>query len=171
MLGHRLGGCAGVGGRRQAQDDRCARQAAERVAQAHARDVGTDRPSGNRSAPTWTKVEGALRIAAVKRVGGSAAASAPPLGSRPRWLTLSLSAGSGYGGAEKLAYEFAMRLDPARFASYLCTIRAAEPRQRRAEARDVAELASAGVHVLSPGQPGPVLLTPRGDGDVCTRCS
>jgi glycosyltransferase involved in cell wall biosynthesis len=98
----------------------------------------------------------------VKRVGGSAAAAAPPPGSRPRVLTLSLSAGSGYGGAEKLAYEFAMRLDPARFVSYLCTIRAAEPRQRRAEARDAAQLASAGVHILSLGQPGPVLLTPRG---------
>ena len=56
-------------------------------------------------------------------------------------LTLALEAGSGYGGAEKLAYEFALRLDPARFKSYLCTIRD-RPDRREAIERDRAELAS-----------------------------
>lgn len=64
-------------------------------------------------------------------------------------LTLALDAGSGYGGAEKLAYEFALRLDPRRFRSYLCTIRAAFPDRREATARDAAELAAAGVERIS----------------------
>jgi glycosyltransferase involved in cell wall biosynthesis len=76
-------------------------------------------------------------------------------------LTLSLSAGSGYGGAETLAYEFARRLDPARFASYLCTIQAAPPSHQRLQAREASELAHAGVGVLTLDQSGPRLLTPR----------
>jgi glycosyltransferase involved in cell wall biosynthesis len=96
--------------------------------------------------------------------GDSAATAASPIAARPRVLTLSLSAGSGYGGAEKLAYEFALRLDPARFTSYLCTIRAADPSQRQADERDARELAKAGVRVLALDQPGPVLLTPRAWG-------
>jgi glycosyltransferase involved in cell wall biosynthesis len=93
--------------------------------------------------------------------GDSAATAASPTDRRPRVLTLSLSAGSGYGGAEKLAYEFALRLDPARFVSYLCTIRAVDPSQRQADARDANELAHAGVRVLTLDQPGLMLLTPR----------
>jgi glycosyltransferase involved in cell wall biosynthesis len=91
----------------------------------------------------------------------SAAAAASRTDTRPRVLTLSLSAGSGYGGAEKLAYEFALRLDPARFISYLCTIRATEASRRQADDRDARELADAGVRVLTLNQPGPLLLTPR----------
>jgi glycosyltransferase involved in cell wall biosynthesis len=94
-------------------------------------------------------------------ISDSAATAASPTDRRPRVLTLSLSAGSGYGGAEKLAYEFALRLDPARFVSYLCTIRAVDPSQRQADARDANELADAGVRVLTLDQPGPMLLTPR----------
>jgi len=91
----------------------------------------------------------------------SAATAASPTDTRPRVLTLSLSAGSGYGGAEKLAYEFALRLDPARFVSYLCTIRATDASRRQADERDAQELANAGVRVLRLDQPGPLLLTPR----------
>lgn len=97
----------------------------------------------------------------MKRLSGSAAAAASPNDSRPRVLTLSLSAGSGYGGAEKLAFEFALRLDPERFASYLCTIRAPAPAQRRSEGRDAQALERGGVRVLTLDQRGPVLLTPR----------
>jgi glycosyltransferase involved in cell wall biosynthesis len=68
---------------------------------------------------------------------------------RIRVLTLALDAGSGYGGAEKLAYEFALGLDPGRFRSYLCTIRAPFPDRHEATARDAAELATAGVELLS----------------------
>ncbi len=100
----------------------------------------------------------------MKRVSGSAAAAASPNDSRPRVLTLSLSAGSGYGGAEKLAYELALRLDPRHFAGYLCTIRAAAPAQRRSQERDAEALAGAGVRVLTLDQPGPLLLTPRAWG-------
>jgi glycosyltransferase involved in cell wall biosynthesis len=89
------------------------------------------------------------------------ATAASPPDTRPRVLTLSLSAGSGYGGAEKLAYEFALRLDPTRFVSYLCTIRATDASQRQADDRDAQKLANAGVRVLRLNQPGPLLLTPR----------
>jgi glycosyltransferase involved in cell wall biosynthesis len=91
----------------------------------------------------------------------SAATAASPMDTRPRVLTLSLSAGSGYGGAEKLAHEFALHLDPARFVSYLCTIRATDASRRQADDRDAQELANAGVRVLTLDQPGPLLLTPR----------
>lgn len=60
-------------------------------------------------------------------------------------LTLALDAGSGYGGAEKLAYELAVRLDPQQIRSYLCTIRAPFPDRVQATERDRAELAAAGV--------------------------
>ena len=90
--------------------------------------------------------------------------TAPPADSRPRVLTLSLQAGSGYGGAEKLAFEFAVRLDPARFASYICTIQAPEPEQAESDARDARELAAAGVRALNLGEPGVVLRSPRAWG-------
>lgn len=86
----------------------------------------------------------------------------PATDRRPRVLSLALTAGSGYGGAEKLAYEFAHRLDPARFASYLCTIRAEHPTRRESHTRDAAVLAARGVRAVNLGQPGPALLTPRG---------
>jgi glycosyltransferase involved in cell wall biosynthesis len=82
--------------------------------------------------------------------------------SRPRVLNLALEAGSGYGGAEKLAYELAKGIDSARFASYLCTIRAAS--RAEADARDARELDGRGVQLLSLRQPGPVLLSPRAWG-------
>ncbi|MGI8715000.1 MAG: glycosyltransferase [Solirubrobacteraceae bacterium] len=88
----------------------------------------------------------------------------PTPDSRARVLTLSLLAGSGYGGAEKLAYEFALRLDSARYASYMCTIRAADPSRSASDSRDARELADGGVRVLGLNQPGPVLLTPRAWG-------
>jgi glycosyltransferase involved in cell wall biosynthesis len=74
-------------------------------------------------------------------------------------LTLALEAGSGYGGAEKLAYEFALRLDPERFKSYLCTIRD-RPDRREAIERDRAELASAGVEYIELGESSEFPLRP-----------
>lgn len=80
--------------------------------------------------------------------------------SRLAVLTLALDAGSGYGGAEKLAYEFARRLDPERFASYLCTIRAAFPDRQEASARDRVELAAAGVRFIELNERHEFLTTP-----------
>lgn len=80
--------------------------------------------------------------------------------SRLRVLTLALDAGSGYGGAEKLAYEFARRLDPERFVSYLCTIRAAFPDRHEATARDRAELAAARVRFVELDESHAFLTTP-----------
>ncbi len=74
-------------------------------------------------------------------------------------LTLALEAGSGYGGAEKLAYEFALGLDPARFKSYLCTIRD-RPDRREAIDRDRAELACAGVEYIELGASSELPLRP-----------
>jgi glycosyltransferase involved in cell wall biosynthesis len=89
----------------------------------------------------------------------ASAGAATPAG-RPRVLNVALEAGSGYGGAEKVAFELATRLDSARFASYLCTIRASSG--SLSDARDARLLADRGVQVLSLGQPGDMLLTPRG---------
>ena len=75
-------------------------------------------------------------------------------------LTLALDAGSGYGGAEKLAYEFARRLDPDRFKSYLCTIRAAFPDRRAQNVRDRSELAAAGIEFVELNERFPFLVTP-----------
>jgi glycosyltransferase involved in cell wall biosynthesis len=75
-------------------------------------------------------------------------------------LTLALDAGSGYGGAEKLAYEFALRLDPGRIKSYLCTIRTPFPDRREANERDRAELGEAGVQRIELGQRSEFPLTP-----------
>jgi glycosyltransferase involved in cell wall biosynthesis len=79
-------------------------------------------------------------------------------------LTLALDAGTGYGGAEKLAYELALRLDPARFTGYMCTIRATQDSRRDSDGRDAHALSLAGVQVLRLDQPGPMLLTPRAWG-------
>jgi glycosyltransferase involved in cell wall biosynthesis len=75
-------------------------------------------------------------------------------------MTLALDAGSGYGGAEKLAYEFARRLEPERFKSYLVTIRAAFPDREQATARDRRELAARGVEFVELGERFPFLVTP-----------
>jgi L-malate glycosyltransferase len=67
---------------------------------------------------------------------------------RLRVLTLARDAGSGYGGAEKVAYEFARGLDQARFMSYLCTTRAPHRTRTESVARDRIQLAAEGVDVL-----------------------
>lgn len=67
---------------------------------------------------------------------------------RLRVLTIARDVGSGYGGAEKVAYEFARRLDPARFRSYLCTTRAPHHTRRESVARDRLQLATEGIDVL-----------------------
>jgi glycosyltransferase involved in cell wall biosynthesis len=70
-------------------------------------------------------------------------------GSRLRVLSLARDAGYAMGGAEKVTYEFARRLDPARFQSYLCTTRRPEPYRRELSARERLELQRDGVRVLS----------------------
>ncbi len=70
--------------------------------------------------------------------------------SRIRVLTLTrdLAVTVGSGGAERIAYEFAMRLDPTRFSSYVGLTRAPEPERVGATDEDIARLRSAGVQVL-----------------------
>jgi glycosyltransferase involved in cell wall biosynthesis len=68
--------------------------------------------------------------------------------SRVRALTLTRDVGSAFGGAERLAFEYAMRLDPARFKRYLCVTHAPDPQYRAATERDVARLRVDGVEVL-----------------------
>jgi glycosyltransferase involved in cell wall biosynthesis len=75
-------------------------------------------------------------------------------------LTLALDAGSGYGGAERLAYELTRRLDPSRFHSHLCTIRAPFADREQATERDRAELAAAGVQFVELNERGPYLASP-----------
>jgi glycosyltransferase involved in cell wall biosynthesis len=96
------------------------------------------------------------------RSGSIRAAVAQPdhRDSRLGVLTLALDAGSGYGGAERLAYEFALRLDPSRFRSFLCTIRAAFPDRREATARDREALAEASVGFVELNQRLPFPATP-----------
>lgn len=79
---------------------------------------------------------------------------------RVRVLNLARDAGSGVGGAEVLVYEFARRLDPQRFKSYLCTTRAPEPKRREVVARETAVLRGAGVEVLALDRPSSRSLAP-----------
>ncbi|MGN6868371.1 MAG: glycosyltransferase [Solirubrobacteraceae bacterium] len=67
---------------------------------------------------------------------------------RLRVLSLARDAGLGMGGAESLAYEFARRLDPARFESYLCTTRLPDAYRRERAAKERRELEDAGVKGL-----------------------
>jgi glycosyltransferase involved in cell wall biosynthesis len=69
---------------------------------------------------------------------------------RLRVLNLARDAGyGGIGGAEILVFEFAARLNPERFASYLCTTRAPELGRRALALRETAQLNAAGVGVLA----------------------
>lgn len=68
--------------------------------------------------------------------------------SRVRALTLTRDVGAGFGGAERLAFEYTMRLDPARFARYLCLSHAPDVQYSVATERDVARLEADGVKVL-----------------------
>jgi glycosyltransferase involved in cell wall biosynthesis len=65
-----------------------------------------------------------------------------------RVLTLTRDVGTGWGGAEKVAFEFARRLDGARFKSYVGLTRAPAPGFEESTARDVALLEDAGVQVF-----------------------
>ena len=65
-----------------------------------------------------------------------------------RILTLTRDVGTGYGGAERVAFELARRLDRDRFKSYLCLTRAPESNRREVTARDVAVLEGEGIEVL-----------------------
>jgi glycosyltransferase involved in cell wall biosynthesis len=64
------------------------------------------------------------------------------------------------GGAEKLVFEFARRLDPARFKSYLCSTRAPEPARLEIAVRETRELRDAGVEVLALDRPSSRSLLP-----------
>jgi glycosyltransferase involved in cell wall biosynthesis len=82
--------------------------------------------------------------------------AAPPTRSgapRLRVLSLARDAGLAMGGAEALAYEFAYRLDPRRFESYLCTTRQPEPYRRERAALEKRALEAAGVKVLCLDRP------------------
>ncbi len=77
------------------------------------------------------------------------------LAQQPRLRVLHLARDAGYGGiggAEILVLEFARRLDPARFQSYLCTTRRPEPDRAQLAARETAELERSGVRVLNLGR-------------------
>ena len=69
-------------------------------------------------------------------------------GSRIGVLTLARNVGTCYGGAERVAFEFVKRLDPERFARYLCVTHAPPEGRRAAEDRDMAELERAGVQIV-----------------------
>lgn len=75
-------------------------------------------------------------------------------------VTLALDAGSGYGGAEKLAFELALRLDPDRFKSVLCMIRRPFADRAAANERDRRALAEAGVELVRLDQRLPFVVTP-----------
>lgn len=68
---------------------------------------------------------------------------------RLRILSLTRDAGEGMGGAEWLAYEFARRLDPNRFESYLCITRRPERYRAQRALEEKRALQEAGVKVLS----------------------
>lgn len=73
------------------------------------------------------------------------------LAHRPSLRVIQVARDAGYGGiggAEILVLEFARRLDPDRFESYLCTTREPEPDRRSLAAAEAAELQRAGVRVL-----------------------
>jgi glycosyltransferase involved in cell wall biosynthesis len=67
---------------------------------------------------------------------------------RLRVLSLARDAGLTMGGAESLAYEFARRLDPARFESYLCTTRRPVRYRRERAVMERLALEQAGIKVL-----------------------
>jgi glycosyltransferase involved in cell wall biosynthesis len=63
-------------------------------------------------------------------------------------LTLTRDIGFGFGGAERIAFEFARRLDRARFRPYVCITRAPAPGSAAQTATDVAQLRDEGIPVL-----------------------
>jgi glycosyltransferase involved in cell wall biosynthesis len=63
-------------------------------------------------------------------------------------LTLGLYVGTCYGGAERVAFEFAKRLDPERFRRYLCVVHAPPADRRAVNEADLHELEQLGVDVL-----------------------
>ncbi len=81
----------------------------------------------------------------VREDGAVATRSGSP---RLRVLSLARDAGEGMGGAEWLAYEFARRLDPARFDRYLCTTRHPERYRVQRALEETRALQEAGVKVL-----------------------
>jgi glycosyltransferase involved in cell wall biosynthesis len=68
--------------------------------------------------------------------------------SRVRVLTLIRDIGRGWGGAERVAFDFASRLDQKRFKSYVCITRVPHPARRAQAEADLAELQAHGVEIL-----------------------
>ncbi|MGO9754342.1 MAG: glycosyltransferase [Solirubrobacteraceae bacterium] len=79
---------------------------------------------------------------------------------RLRVLNLARDAGSGVGGTEVLVYEFAHRLDPARFVSFLCTTRSPLAARKATVGAEREQLLQAGVQVLSLDRPRTASLLP-----------
>jgi glycosyltransferase involved in cell wall biosynthesis len=80
---------------------------------------------------------------------------------RLRVLHLARDAGyGGIGGAEILVLEFARRLDPERFESYLCITRRPEPDRAALAVREAAELTRSGVRVLNLDRSSSASLAP-----------
>lgn len=70
-----------------------------------------------------------------------------PRDERLRVVTLALYIGRCYGGAERAAYEFATRLDPRRFKSYICVVDALPEDRRSINEAEFAAAEAAGVEV------------------------
>ena len=82
---------------------------------------------------------------------------------RLKVLHLARDAGyGGIGGAEILVLEFARRLDPERFESFLCTTRRPEADRTALAARETADLERSGVRVLNLDRPSSASLAPWG---------
>jgi glycosyltransferase involved in cell wall biosynthesis len=73
---------------------------------------------------------------------------ASPSDGRIGVLTLARDVGTCYGGAERVAFEFAKRLDPDRFRSHVCVAHAPPTERRASNEADLAELEGLGVEVL-----------------------
>jgi glycosyltransferase involved in cell wall biosynthesis len=89
-----------------------------------------------------------LRARVADSAGYALVSAARRTDDRLRVLTIARDVGSGYGGAEKVAYEFARRLQGARFKSYLCTTRRPHHTRRDSVAQDRLQLAAEGIEVL-----------------------
>ncbi len=79
---------------------------------------------------------------------------------RIRVLTLTRDVAFALGGAERLAYEFALRLNPTRFHSSLCLTRAPDSVHAEATAECLAQLRAAGVEVLRLDRRSSLALSP-----------
>jgi glycosyltransferase involved in cell wall biosynthesis len=80
--------------------------------------------------------------------------------SRLRALTLIRDIGRGWGGAERIAFDYAIRLDAARFKSYVCVTRMPQADRLELAEADLADLRAHGVEVLRLDRRSSASLTP-----------